>query len=348
VVSKRKPPVNLVPHDVLFFQHELEKIIPDHHLVHYTNALVTPDGVVLANGQIVEESLFAANHKDYFDGLYKRFYLLSGWFADRRKNQCLLAFDAWAMGYFHWMTEFIPRLFKARHLIDGSIVILPAIDNGIWNHESAIRSLFKASRKISPGGYYKDSLEAFGIQATYQHKTRKPLKVDDLYLSGRLAMSGNYDDDVMKNLREFYFKHYGINSDMAGRLVYATRRLASRRHIKNEKEVVDYLRSMGFEIVTFETLSFREQIQLLSETKFLIAQHGAALTNLLFMRDHSYALELKAEGDSQNLCYFSLANAMNVNYLYQFCTSDRRTVQNADIEVDLVALNENVKQVLNS
>jgi hypothetical protein len=53
-------------------------------------------------------------------------------------------------------------------------------------------------------------------------------------------------------------------------------------------------------------------------------------------------LELKTTGDSQNLCYFSLASALQVKYLYQFCDGDGRSVQDANIVVDLALLEKNI------
>jgi Glycosyltransferase 61 len=244
------------------------------------------------------------------------------------------------------MTEFIPRLFKVRHLISQSTVILPSINNGIWNTASAWRSLYRNGQSIPESGYFVESLEAFNLELTYRHKTRSSLATKNLYFSSHLAPSGNYNDPVMKDIRNFYFSHYEITNEQPSRLIYVSRNLATRRHIKNEKEVIESLNLYGFEVFSFETLTFREQVKLLSQTKFLISLHGAALTNLLFMKDNSYVLEFKAEGDSQNLCYFSLASAMNVGYLYQFCKSDGRSVQDADIIVDIDLLKKNINSVL--
>jgi hypothetical protein len=348
VLSKRKPPVNLKPADAKFFEHEFERSFPDHFLTHYHEVIVTPDGVVLANGKVEPESLYSDAHKVFFNGLYRIYYNSFGFFKGIGKGPYLLAFDAWSFGYFHWMTEFIPRLFKIKNLIAECTVILPTINNGIWNTASALRSLYRNGQIIAEGGYFIESLEAFHLESVYKHCLKTPLKTTNLYFSSHLAQSGNYDDQTMRGLRDFYFNHYEITKEEEPyRFVYVSRNLAARRHVQNEDEIIESISPLGFELFSFENLSFREQIILLSQTKFLICQHGAALTNLLFMKENSFALELKAEGDSQNLCYFSLAGAMNINYLYQFCQSDGRTVQDANIIVNATTLKENIKLVLN-
>jgi capsular polysaccharide biosynthesis protein len=244
------------------------------------------------------------------------------------------------------MTEFIPRLFKSKHVILESTVILPSVNNSIWNKASAFRSLHRKGQTLPENGYFRESLEAFNLRSTYKHTARTPLVTNNLYFSSHLAESGNYNDQVMRELREFYFRFYEISKEDPHRLVYVSRNLATRRHIQNENEVIENLRLSGFEIFSLETLSFREQVILLSQAKFLIGQHGAGLTNLLFMKNNSFVLELKTEGDSQNLCYFSLASAMNVNYLFQFCAGDGRSVQDGDITVDIDLLNANLKVAL--
>jgi hypothetical protein len=345
-LSERKLPVNLAPSERIFFEHELIREIPDHKLIRCQKAVITPDGVVFAEGKLVPESLYVEVHSDFFGGMYQLYYRMLGSVVKLKKGNYLLAFDAWSYGYFHWMTEFIPRLFKLKHVIRESTVILPSVNNGIWSRDSALKSLFSQGQPVSETGYFSESLEAFHLDLTYRHRPRIPLTVKDLYLSSHLAPSGNYDDEVMKALRNFYFSHYKIDARKPERLIYASRGKAPRRYIVNELEVVENLRALGFEIVFFENLSFREQVYLLSETKFLVSQHGAGLTNLLFMKADSQVLELKSERDSQNHCYFSLASAMNINYLYQFCSSDGRSVQDANITVDVDLLRQNIKQVV--
>lgn len=346
MVSIRRHPLNLKPSDDSFFAHEFERQIPDPNTLHYDQAIITPDAVIISKNGVEEKSLYAPNHKIFFIGIYQFYYTVIARLLGTTKGSFLLAFDAWSAGYFHWMTEFVPRLFLNRNLLDHKTIILPSINNSIWNKASAIRSLYRNGQIIPEKGYFTESLEAFNIKLKYKHKRRIPLKVKDLDVPTHLAISGNYNDSVMRDLREFYYGFYNIKTANPQRLVYVSRKLATRRYIENEDQVIERLGAMGFEIHTLESLTFQQQILLMAETKFLVAQHGAALTNLLFMQNDSHVLELKSKGDSQNLCYFSLASSMNVNYLYQFCNNDGKSVQDANIVVDLQELDNNVKLII--
>jgi capsular polysaccharide biosynthesis protein len=78
----------------------------------------------------------------------------------------------------------------------------------------------------------------------------------------------------------------------------------------------------------------------------LISLHGAGLSNMLFMKQGSIVLELRMKGDQQNLCYYSLASALSINYYYLFCTrnADNINVQDANISVDLLELEKILQQ----
>lgn len=66
-------------------------------------------------------------------------------------------------------------------------------------------------------------------------------------------------------------------------------------------------------------MSFKEQVALFSETSILLSNHGAGLTNMLFMPAGSNVIELRKKNDDHNNCYFSLASALNLKYYYQQC-----------------------------
>ena len=94
---------------------------------------------------------------------------------------------------------------------------------------------------------------------------------------------------------------------------------------------------------------FWDQINISNKAKVLISQHGASLTNMLFMSPNSTVLELKASNDRTNHCYFSLASALGLNYFYQFNNVDnyKTTVQDSNITVDINELRNNLIKIIN-
>lgn len=78
------------------------------------------------------------------------------------------------------------------------------------------------------------------------------------------------------------------------RRLYFSRRNASVRQLVNETELLDTLRPRHFEIVFAETLSMKEQIQLLAEAEVLVMPIGGASAASLFLPDGALMIELQS------------------------------------------------------
>jgi capsular polysaccharide biosynthesis protein len=121
------------------------------------------------------------------------------------------------------------------------------------------------------------------------------------------------------------------------RKVYISRARAARRRVSNEAELRQHLEAQGFETIYLEGMPFAEQVRLLSETATLIANHGAGLTNLMFMQPGTRVTEIRLQGDTHNNCYFSLARAVGVEYHYVLANPVNRGegAHTADVRVPL-------------
>ena len=87
-----------------------------------------------------------------------------------------------------------------------------------------------------------------------------------------------------------------------------------------------------------EDLTFFEQRKLMAETQVLISNHGAGLTNMLFMKENSQIIELKSDAVDINNCFFNLARTLNHQYFYTINEGDNKGIQKANIKVDIEAL----------
>jgi len=85
------------------------------------------------------------------------------------------------------------------------------------------------------------------------------------------------------------------------------------RKVQNEKEVMSYLKKLGFIHVQCESVNFNEQVNLFSSSSHVISPHGAGLTNLLFAHDNTKVLELRSPYYF-GACYWKLCNHMNLPY----------------------------------
>lgn len=77
-------------------------------------------------------------------------------------------------------------------------------------------------------------------------------------------------------------------SRFAGKRVFISRADASNRRMLNEAELSTVLGAGGFETVLCGTMPLVEQIALFRDAALIVAQHGAALANLVFARDGAH------------------------------------------------------------
>jgi len=72
--------------------------------------------------------------------------------------------------------------------------------------------------------------------------------------------------------------------EKGGRRIFLTRRPPANRTAANLDEVESVASEFGFDVVDTVQLSIADQIQIFNETRFLIALHGAGLTNTIYRR----------------------------------------------------------------
>jgi hypothetical protein len=99
------------------------------------------------------------------------------------------------------------------------------------------------------------------------------------------------------------------------RRLYISRRNASARRVRNEEALMNRLRPLGFQRYDLETYSLPKQIQLFEEAEFVVAPHGAGLSNLLFSKN-TKVLELHPSPTVATHFYL-LCKRMGHNYHYR-------------------------------
>lgn len=236
-----------------------------------------------------------------------------GW---RKVPKGIWVIDEWSANYFHWMTDCLPRIWEGRERDPEAPIILP----------ESFRSL----------DFVTQSLDLLKIPVAF-FKSRENLQVDTLILTARTATFPNFNPPLAQITR----KNLAISAlKEPWKKVYISRKLAPKRKAHNELEVELMLRKRGFEITYAEQLSVKQQIQLMSETALLVCLHGAALTNMLFMKEGMKVLELRNIGDSVTQCYFNLASALQLSYYYTLNQGDHRDTILTDFTIDLSALEQ--------
>ncbi len=195
--------------------------------------------------------------------------------------------------------------------------------------------------------YIEPSLKPFRIKnVKFVNKT---VRCKKLLIPTHTALSGNYNETIINELRTLFTDFYkNTQKKQTNDKVYISRGKAHCRKIINENECIAVLEKFGFKTIFFEDHSFENQVKIASNAKYLIPNHGAGLTNMLFLQPGSNILELRKKGDSHNNCYFSLASTLDLNYFYQICDSMNpdENALTADLIVDCQLLQRNIDHML--
>ncbi len=330
-----RPPCNLVPEDAPLFGKAMTGCSADYEVSILNDAEVFGRGPIRSHdGQYLVESFVNEEH-------FRRWRHERGHWraATERVFQKTVRFDPpavwitdnWSCGYFHWFCDALPRL---------EVVLR--------DHPAAELTLLLPA-KFSRDNYFLESLEPFNLGAVKILNRFERLRCRELLLPPHISRTGNYDRCVMQSLRD---RLRGHGESFAGGRVherlYISRRLASRRCIANEEEILPVLADHGFETLVAEQMPWAQQIQLAAAATHLVSNHGAGLTNMMMMASGSNVLEIREQQDRKNNCYFNLACSMDLNYYYVLAkrSDPNEEVHFADLVVDPSKLDAAISQML--
>ncbi len=332
MVSRRKLPVNFNSADEKLFQHELQKTIPASELLRLRDVRVSSEGLLFDGWKLLPHSFaYSSELKEWKRRTIARHVTRNYLFRRQRvvDSERLLITDYWSTNYFHWLTDALSRLFLIQDRANTSPLLLPA------SYESK--------------GHVTATLNAFGITNVDFIKTDEVVECRSLLTPTHAAPSGHYNDEVIRGVRSVLLKAFDRpGSQASGERIYLSRGRAAKRRLANEAGVIDLLHQHGFQTIHPEELSFDEQVRIFSRARYLVSNHGAGLTNMLFMPEGSRVLELRHEADYIRNWFFILSSALNLRYFYQTCAPQDHAADphHADVLVDLAKLEENLKSFL--
>ena len=303
---KRSLPKNFTENDRELLAHELEKTIPATHILKLDNAVVLND-LIYKNFHFYTEYCLSYP-MSRTEQLKRIFYF---WNPGSNYDACIWISDDWSQGYFHWMTDALPRLLSCRKITSVKNVLLP----DIYRQQE----------------YIAASLKILGYTPVY---FSGKCSIKELWIPAHTAPSGNYNESLIREARSL-LRPSAVKKPF--RKIYASRAKASLRRIQNEEELISLLQKFGFEIHYFEEYTLQEQMDLMSETQVLAGLHGAGLTNMLFMQENTVVLEFRDETDRISNCYFSLASALHHDYYYLLCHAAKDPVYKVLFTVDIPA-----------
>lgn len=192
----------------------------------------------------------------------------------RNDNIYGVVHSIWTAGYYHWITECLPRVLVLKEAFPDAILLLP---RGRYEN-------------------YSDSLKALGVNKVDFYPSNSNVILDSPVLTECAPRFGTSHPAILCKIRDVVAAHTDSNIDItADKIVYVSRAKSRGRFILNESVLVDSLQKLGVESVHFEDLDFFEQVRLMRHCRCLISIHGAALTNMIFMPAGGFVLEIVPE-----------------------------------------------------
>lgn len=101
--------------------------------------------------------------------------------------------------------------------------------------------------------------------------------------------------------------------------VYLDRRSATSRRVMNEGAVVELLAKSGFDIVSPDPTSMRQQITKLMSARIIVSAHGAGMANMIFAPPGCEIIELTYPNDPPHIA--ALARACGHHHEKVICTT---------------------------
>jgi tetratricopeptide (TPR) repeat protein len=202
--------------------------------------------------------------------------------------------------YYHWMIDLISRFALLIH----SGIPLESIDK------------FVVNTRVLP--YQQATLELLGIPPNkiIQSSQTNHFQATTLIVPSPFRFedfrSSKWVCSFLKS--QFCLPKFLEKSTYAKR-IYISRSQAGYRKIVNEEEMINFLARYGFQKVTFESMSFAEQVACMAGAEVVIAPHGAGLTNLVFCAPQTKVIEIFSPEYVAN-CYWQISHTCQLEYYY--------------------------------
>jgi hypothetical protein len=123
------------------------------------------------------------------------------------------------------------------------------------------------------------------------------------------AYSGFWHSNDIMLLRDAFLER---PSKLAELKLYISRK-GTQRSFENEQKIEDVLSKRGFQIVTLENYSFKDQVALFQHAAVIVAPHGAGLANIVWCNPGTKVVELFSY-KLFNDCFARLCSQVSCKY----------------------------------
>ena len=243
---------------------------------------------------LLSEALYDERHRTE-DPAYNYIVLSSSLFL---KGNWTSITSRWSGGYFHWLMDDLPRLAPLNSFpLDTGIIIRGPIPS-----------------------YKREALQMLGYESKVRECENKNLKVEKYHFSSPVGMTGCTNPYVVKWLREKFLHHAEGGRDFPKKILIL--RHGKTRGILNIIQIKEKLEAMGWVALDMEGFPFKRQIAIFANAECIVAEHGAALSNLVWCRPGTKVMELCPES-FLNGCYEGISLCVGLDHHFEIFKADR-------------------------
>lgn len=289
--------------DVYWFDFKDKALYPN-FIKEIKNAEIFNGGIVITqNNEIVLESTLYET--EYLYKLNRNHYVFFKKLLPAKKVDKVICLDNFLQNnYYHWLMESVGRVVVGKNHINNGYKIL-------------------LNTKLSPFG--KKSLQfLFNFKETdfidnkyARVKSNECLVISfPQYRNESTRWTNIYQPKVIAEINRLALKKTeNLKPTQQKKNIIISRKNATGRRIINEELIIERFRSLNFEIVELETLSFEQQVYLFSNSGVIIATHGAGLVNLLFSKSPFVIEFFPADRDVRDAFYFfQITSALKIKH----------------------------------
>ena len=238
--------------------------------------ILLPHGIVVAGEQFAIDAnpynilrrpgIFRVNNKALWHDIKP----------DMRVETAKCLIDAGHQNYYHWLIGIFSRMnYFGRPENTSDTYLSGPLHSGFQSYFMKKAGLSPEQLLVPPPG-------------------TRVVEVDELdyvntpgFPAGMAAGALAFLQDIVGDEQDYAFKRPAK--------IYITRRGIDKRPIANEQEIARLMAANGFVEVQPEYLSPLEQARVFASAEVIVAQSGAALTNLVFCKKLQYFIELFAD-----------------------------------------------------
>lgn len=240
------------------------------------------------------------------------FAILDKFEANTEAGECINTCGADSQNYYHFIFGVISKIIMSDHynvesriplLLDGKLPHIP-------QYREAINMANRNKRPFMSVPY------GFGLHINSMIYAPSACLFPANLKRGRMKDENGVSDyainiETVKLIREYFFEHINIKPSRKMK-IFCKRPSNSTIRCLNEGAIAEYFSSIGFDVVSPETMSFVDQIKMFSQCDVFAGVGGAAFANVIFMPEGARAICLT---DSLSLGHAVPAQATGVEFI---------------------------------